>query len=373
MARNYSSIAEIKTLAADVPMSGFNSDKVTVQPNINGFPTVPFVLVLNPDTTNEEVVLATSLSGSTYTVTRNIEGGGIKSHTINQTVKHMIVGSDLQIVHDHFSATTGVHGLNIGASPAPTASPTFTGNVVLPSTTSIGTVSSTEIGYLDGVTSSLQTQIGTVNTALTTNTPVGSIVMWAKNEIPTGWLECNGQSTASYTALAAVVGANVPDMQGLVPVGFKSGDADFGVLKGTGGNKATQAHAHSASDVGAHAHGGGHIGGNSYRIYGATYGGDGYHAHDIASVWTSDNNHDHAGRPGSWEERASGAPDRSGDLEILSGAALGGGSHQHSTYVDFNGDGGHGHTIGSFGTGVVSTAVNGNLQPYFTLKFIIKF
>jgi hypothetical protein len=39
------------------------------------------------------------------------------------------------------------------------ASPTFTGTVVLPSTTSIGNVSSTEIGYLDNVTSSIQTQL----------------------------------------------------------------------------------------------------------------------------------------------------------------------------------------------------------------------
>jgi len=38
------------------------------------------------------------------------------------------------------------------------ASPTFTGTVVLPSTTSIGNVSATELGYLDGVTSAIQTQ-----------------------------------------------------------------------------------------------------------------------------------------------------------------------------------------------------------------------
>lgn len=44
-------------------------------------------------------------------------------------------------------------------SKADIASPTFTGNVTLPSTTSIGNVSSTEIGYLDGVTSSIQTQL----------------------------------------------------------------------------------------------------------------------------------------------------------------------------------------------------------------------
>jgi hypothetical protein len=42
---------------------------------------------------------------------------------------------------------------------APLASPTFTGTVTLPSTTSVGSVSSTELGYLDGVTSAIQTQL----------------------------------------------------------------------------------------------------------------------------------------------------------------------------------------------------------------------
>jgi hypothetical protein len=43
---------------------------------------------------------------------------------------------------------------------APLSGPTFTGIVILPSATSIGNVTSTEIGYLDGVTSSIQTQLG---------------------------------------------------------------------------------------------------------------------------------------------------------------------------------------------------------------------
>lgn len=42
---------------------------------------------------------------------------------------------------------------------APTASPTLTGAVVLPATTTIGTVTGTELGYLSGVTSALQTQL----------------------------------------------------------------------------------------------------------------------------------------------------------------------------------------------------------------------
>ena len=49
---------------------------------------------------------------------------------------------------------------------APAASPTFTGTVVLPSTTSIGNLTSTEIGYLEGITSSVQTQITASGTAL---------------------------------------------------------------------------------------------------------------------------------------------------------------------------------------------------------------
>ena len=44
---------------------------------------------------------------------------------------------------------------------APLANPTFTGTVSLPSTTSIGSVSSIELGYIDGVTSNIQTQLNT--------------------------------------------------------------------------------------------------------------------------------------------------------------------------------------------------------------------
>lgn len=47
---------------------------------------------------------------------------------------------------------------------APLNDPTFGGTVSLPSTTSIGEVSSTELEYLDGVTSSIQTQLSDLDT-----------------------------------------------------------------------------------------------------------------------------------------------------------------------------------------------------------------
>jgi hypothetical protein len=50
--------------------------------------------------------------------------------------------------------------IGISEKVANTDSATFTGLITLPSTTSIGNVSSTELSYLDGVTSSIQTQLG---------------------------------------------------------------------------------------------------------------------------------------------------------------------------------------------------------------------
>ena len=50
-------------------------------------------------------------------------------------------------------------------------------------------VTSTELGYLDGVTSDIQTQINNISSV-----PTGVIVMWsgANSDIPTGWVICNG-------------------------------------------------------------------------------------------------------------------------------------------------------------------------------------
>ena len=65
---------------------------------------------------------------------------------------------------DTYLTTTSAASTYLGITAAsttyaPKAEPTFTGTVVLPSTTSIGTITSTELSYIDGVTSSIQTQI----------------------------------------------------------------------------------------------------------------------------------------------------------------------------------------------------------------------
>ena len=93
--------------------------------------------------------------------------------------------------------------------------------------------------------------------------PTGAEMMWPVATPPAGWLIEDGSSQliASYPALSALIRGTyngvdgthfyLPDMRGLVPVGFKAGDADFS--GGTGGEKTHQLTA-AESGLPAHAH-----------------------------------------------------------------------------------------------------------------------
>ena len=55
---------------------------------------------------------------------------------------------------------------------------------------------------------------------LAVGTPIGTIIMWASSTNPQDggvWLDCNGQDCTAYPKLVAIVGNNVPDLQGLFP------------------------------------------------------------------------------------------------------------------------------------------------------------
>lgn len=120
MARNYSSVVEPKTLTSVVSSV---ATQITLN-NVTGLPSPPYVLILNPDTAKEEAVLVTvdqtGVTSPTLKVQRAIEANGgagvAQEHTFGDVVKHMIVGSDLQIVHDHFSNDNPTTGTAHGAT-----------------------------------------------------------------------------------------------------------------------------------------------------------------------------------------------------------------------------------------------------------------
>jgi hypothetical protein len=90
---------------------------------------------------------------------------------------------------------------------APLSGPTFTGTVVLPSTTSIGDVSSTELGYVNGVTSAIQTQLD-AKAPTADPTFTGTVSGVTKNHVGLGNVDNTSDankpiSTATQTALDA--------------------------------------------------------------------------------------------------------------------------------------------------------------------------
>jgi microcystin-dependent protein len=234
--------------------------------------TNKFWVTVDPGTAQEERILCTSRSGLTVTITdgdRGQDDTNPSAHAVGATIWPSWSATDADEANEHINATTGIHGIAGGL--APLASPTFTGTVVLPSATSIGNVSATEISYVDGVTSAIQTQLnakaplasptftGTVTLPDLGSglVPTGTIVMYGGTTAPAtgGWLLCNGQSTTGYTALAAIVGANVPDLMGRAPIGYgDSADSGITTRSTIGAKVGAETHTLTTAEMPAHTH-----------------------------------------------------------------------------------------------------------------------
>ena len=154
------------------------------------------------------------LASPTFTGTVTLPGSTSIGDVSNLELGYLNgVTSDIQGQIDSKLATA-----TASSTYAPLASPTFTGTVTLPGSTSIGDVNSTELGYVNGVTSPLQTQLdskaplasptftGTVT--LPNNTVTGAMI--ADLTIPTGKI-ADTAITAAKLASSAVETAKIND------------------------------------------------------------------------------------------------------------------------------------------------------------------
>jgi len=107
-ARYYSSTAAKTTLAASISSSAVS---LTLAAASNLPSEYPYTLILEKDTANEEVVEVTSLIGSAYQITRNIDSSGAKAHAFGANVEHGVSARDFTESRQHEVATSGHHGV----------------------------------------------------------------------------------------------------------------------------------------------------------------------------------------------------------------------------------------------------------------------
>jgi microcystin-dependent protein len=398
MARNYSSTAGVKTLASDITSS--SQPTLTLTESTDDLPSPPFMLVINPDTEKEEIVLVTAnqdgVSEPTYKITRGQDDTTPTTHTAGHIVKHMIVGSDLQLPHNHIDATTNVHGysatateINILDGATVTTAELNVLDGITATTAELNvldgiTASTTELNYTDGVTSAIQTQ-------LNNNTPVGAVNMWVTGTAPSGWTLCQGQqlAIADFPALADVLGTTygiltngsgvagtthfrLPDLRGRVPMGAGTGRnvADSANLTArTLGAKVSDAETHvlSVGEMPSHAHnldvgdGAGSVAKTSWMDRNASHGhgvADPGHSHTTA--FTGELTSSLAGTSQTLYRLSTGPADPNylfpGTNNVGTGISI------------YGSDTNHRHDIAAQGGG----NAHNNTQPSTVINFIIK-
>ena len=145
--RYYSSNAAKTTLADSISSS---ATSLTLSAASNLPAQYPYTLILEKDTANEEVVEVTSLVGSSYQITRNIDSSGAKAHAVGANVEHGVSARDFTESRAHEVATTSVHGISgdvVGTSGAQTltsktlTTPTINGATISGTFTSTATIS----------------------------------------------------------------------------------------------------------------------------------------------------------------------------------------------------------------------------------------
>ena len=171
---------------------GQSTMTLTAAPTTNGTTGIaaPYYLVIDPDeTSSREVVLVTAASGVNVTaMTRDVEnrhGTNKPTHTDGTTVRMAVVGQMFEDLHLRLNdvALTGDVTGTISSTTQDVATSIASGDIVnadVNSSAAIdaskihnGNVSNTEFGYLDGVSSAIQTQIDNISAgAVTLTVPI---------------------------------------------------------------------------------------------------------------------------------------------------------------------------------------------------------
>ncbi len=96
--RQFSNVAVETTLSSGI--AGGASSLTVV--DATGWPAAPFLLVIEPDLANEELILVGAKAGAVFSsLTRGFGGTSDVGHSAGDDIKHVIVGEDLALTYIH--------------------------------------------------------------------------------------------------------------------------------------------------------------------------------------------------------------------------------------------------------------------------------
>jgi hypothetical protein len=105
-ARYYSSIAVETALSGSIPAQAQGAANTAfIVASVSGFPSsYPYTLIVDPDTSKEEVVTVTAGSGTTLSVTRGSDNTQGVAHSAGAVVRHGVSGRDFRESETHIAA-----------------------------------------------------------------------------------------------------------------------------------------------------------------------------------------------------------------------------------------------------------------------------
>ena len=210
MSRKYSSVSletevvgSLTTTATTITVAnatnllgGINPASITSTDN--------FIVVLEPETSSEEIVKVTGVSSNTLTVVRGHDGSTGKTHTSGSKVRHMGIAEDLRDAAAHVEATAahGATGAVVGTTNTQTlTNKTISGasntlsNITNASTTAVSTNTANAIVTRDASGNFAANQItANVTGAVTGNASTATTLATARDFQIVGDVEASAQS-----------------------------------------------------------------------------------------------------------------------------------------------------------------------------------
>jgi len=122
--------------------------------------TDDFIVVLDPETSSEEIVRVTAVTSNTLTVVRGYDGSTGKTHTSGAKVRHMAIGEDMRNAAAHIESTTG-HGAT-GAVVGTTNTQTLSNKTISAASNTISDIANANIAAGAAIA---DTKLGTISTA----------------------------------------------------------------------------------------------------------------------------------------------------------------------------------------------------------------